>query len=265
MPIKPFDNQRSSKDSLIMAHPFILGINGQVASGKTTVMLDLMLDAKKLKKTFHRVILISPTLELDEKMELLMGCEDLCISNQPLMDAIEDEMETLDEEPIERTVLPPFHGIEEEDQYEYYSPKIIEDLIAHQKQVIKSYSKALSDRILILVEDAPALGIFRAGHANLFAKFCCTLRHYNCSVIFLSQLWKCCPKIIRHQCTSGVFFQCNEKEQEDIYETFSINMGRTRWLEYFDILTSKPFSHITFNLKNSRGKKMVRNFEEFIA
>ena len=264
MGIIAYDNQRSDVDTIHPSSPFVFCLSGQIASGKSTLLLNLLLDKKFYYQKYNRIIFMSPTLELDEKVNKIVSDKTICVSNQKLIDAIEDELDSIQEEPIERTKLDPFHAIEKEDLYEVYDKQIILDLKKHQKNVIKNYGKDLADSVLICVEDAPAMGLLRQGHSNIFARFCTELRHYKTDILICTQLFKTIPKIIRHQLTAACFFDTNEKEQEDIYETFSCNMPRRKWEEYFNILTHKRYSFIHFNLKNNKGRKIVRNFDEFV-
>jgi hypothetical protein len=198
-------------------------------------------------------------------MEDIVNCKDLCISNQALHDAIHEDLTVLDEEPEEREILPKTHSIDPADCHTSYTPQIIQDIIDLQTYIISNYSHNLANRVLIFVDDAPALGIFKKSHADIFAKFCCTLRHYKCSLLFAQHMFKCTPKICRHQITCGIFFSCNETEQKEIWESFSCNMPFYKWQEYFHILTSQQYHHVTINLKNSPGRKMIKGFEEYIC
>jgi hypothetical protein len=266
---KAYDSQRTKEDTLIPSHPFTCVLCGAIASGKSNLLLHLLLHKDNYFQKFNRIILFSPTLEMDEKMEKLMQCNFLCRSNQALSDAIwREECQCsiqLNEELPERPILPPFKGIEAEDIYTEYDPQILQDLIDHQKEIIKSYGKDLSDRCLVIMDDSPTLGVFRQSHRDLFARFVLTIRHYNCSLILCTQMMKTVPKITRHNLTGCMCFECNDKEREDIYEAFGANIPRSRWEELFAVLTSKPYSFFQCNLKNSKGKKIIKDLEEFVA
>jgi len=262
MVIKAFDKQTEEGNHLIPADPFVAVCNGVIASGKSTVCLDLILN--KFRHRYNRVVVISPTIDLDEKMKAIVSCPDLCVSNQALHDVIYNELSILDEYE-EPEKLPKYIGVSEDDCHTSYNPQILQDIIDSQNYIIKHYGKKLADKILIFIDDAPALGIFRASHQDIFAKFCNTIRHYKTSTLFCSQMFKCCAKVIRHQISCGIFFASNEVEMREIWESMSCNMPFHVWSEYFRILTSKPYSHVTINLKNQKGFQMIRGFENFIA
>ncbi len=60
--IKTFDKQKSSNtESLIPLHPFVLPVVGVVASGKTTIMTNLLTNKEFYKQKFNRIIFISVT------------------------------------------------------------------------------------------------------------------------------------------------------------------------------------------------------------
>ena len=92
-----YDNQAAVGSFLVPSTPFICCLSGQIGAGKSSTMLGMLLDKDKLFQKFHRLILISPTLDLDEKMELLMEKENLCLSNQKLQDVQFEELSILDQ------------------------------------------------------------------------------------------------------------------------------------------------------------------------
>jgi hypothetical protein len=262
MPTQPLDNQAVEGDHLLPSDYYVAVINGSIESGKSTLAIDLI--TNKMKHRYNRVVVISPTILLDRKIRKITDCPDLCVSNQKLHDAIYEELSVLDDFQ-EKKKLPPYKGVEEEDCHTVYSPKIIQDIIETQSYIISTYGIHRADKVLLFIEDAPALGIFRVSHRDIFANFCVTLRHYSCSVIFCTQYFYAVPPIIRHQISYGCFFAANDYEQEQIYQTFSANFPKHKWREYFDILTHKRFNHITINLKNSPGHRIIRNVDEFVT
>jgi len=259
------DSQQSTEVSLLPQHPFVLPCCGAISSGKTTLLVNMLTSKEFYKQQFNRIIFISVTANLDEKIKEILECPDICVSNQKLQDAMDNQALQLDDY-FQPTILPRYHGINEDDIHSEYLPEILRDLYAEQKFTISYFGKQISDKVLVCVDDAITSGIYRQGHSSEFAKFATSLRHVNCSVIHCSQLFKAIPKIIRTQSTAGVFCGIpNELELKDVYEIFSCSLPLHKWSEYFNVIVNKPFQPIVFNLKNPRGYKMQRAFQEFVA
>src|SRR5690242_19625820 len=112
MKIKTYDKQRSDDDTvLIPNHPFVLPIIGNIASGKTTLLTNLLMEKNFYKEKFNR---ISCTADCDQKVLNILQCPDICVSNQKLQDAIDEDGMELDENYVP-TTLSKYKGIEEED------------------------------------------------------------------------------------------------------------------------------------------------------
>jgi hypothetical protein len=265
MSIKQLDNQQARETSLVPSHPFVMPIIGAIGCGKTTTLVNLLTNEQFYKKKFHRIIFISVTAELDDKTRKILDCVDICISNQNLQDQYDKICKELDDN-HERTILPKFHAIDDENVHEKYYPEILDNLYKHQKSIIKEFGKNLSDRVLVVIDDAITAGCYVKSHQDVFAKFATSLRHVNCSVIHCSQLWKAVPKIIRTQSTCGVFQGVpNELEIKDIYENFSCGYPFYKWNEIFQVIVSKPFQPFVSNLKNKPGTKLQRGFESYVG
>jgi hypothetical protein len=262
--IKPVDHQASTNDeSLIPLHPFVMPIIGSIGEGKSTLLCNLLTKTAFYKQQFNRILFISHTADLDDKIQTILQDRQICISNQALQDAYDDEMEQLDED-YQRVILPRFRAIDNEDVFDFYNESILQNLYKHQKAIIKKFGKDLSDKCLIVIDDAITSGAYSRGHQTAFARFATSLRHVNCSLIHAGQLWKATPKIIRTQSTAGIFCgMLNDMELKDVYENFSCGMPYHRWCEIFSIIVSKPFTPDVFNLRNRVGYKMIKGFQEF--
>ena len=70
--------------------------------------------------------------DCNEKVLKIVECPDICVSNQALQDAIDEDNMELDDNYVP-TTLPKYKGIEDEDIYDAYNPQIITKLITEQK------------------------------------------------------------------------------------------------------------------------------------
>jgi hypothetical protein len=263
--IRQLDNQQSDEIDLLPKHSFVCPIVGNIASGKTTIMLNLLTNEDFFKKKYHRIIFISPTCALDEKTLELLKMPDLCISNQKLQDLYDDRCLTYDENHV-RTKFNKYHGIQPDDVHDTYYPEILSNLFEHQLRIIKEFGKPASDRCLVIIDDSITAGCYKKSHSDTFARFITALRHVNTSVFHMTQLFKSIPKIIRTQSTAGIFAgDLNEVELKDVSEIFSCGYPFHKWCEIFSVVTSKPYQPIVFNLRNPRGYRIQRGFEEFVG
>lgn len=268
-----YDAQRNTTNTLYPnpMMPFTLCITGGIGSGKSNLLLHLMLNKNHYRSAFHQVLLLSPTLLLDQKIKQLMFCEDLCASNQVLEDAQWrkrcNEALAADQELPERTILPAMHPIDTDDLYDHYVPSIIQNIMADQLEVITKFGKDAADRCLIVFEDSPSLGCFsgRRTQQDLLSKMVLTCRHYKISCIFLTQQFKVVSKGIRLNLTSGMFFQTSDNKAKEVHETFDASFSKAKWIEYYSILTNKEFSFMQINLHNHKGSCLIADLDKIAA
>lgn len=266
MKVKKYDNQRSDDNTVLVPNPaFVLPIIGCIASGKTTLLTNLLTSKEFYKQKFSRVLFISCTADLDEKVRNILECPDILVSNQKLQDAMDEDNMQLDENHV-RTILPKYKGIESEDIHPNYHPDILTQLVEEQKFTIKTYGKEISDKVLVVIDDAITAGCYRAGFRDVFARFATSLRHVNCSLIHCSQQWKAVPKVIRTQSTGIIICGLvNEIELHDLWENFSCGYNFHSWSERIMIILNKVYQPVVINLQNKRGYKIQRGFEEFVG
>jgi hypothetical protein len=69
--IKPLDNQVNTEPSLVPKPPFSMYLSASKGQGKSTTLLNLLLNKDLLANKFNQIYIISPTNKLDEKMQIL--------------------------------------------------------------------------------------------------------------------------------------------------------------------------------------------------
>src|SRR5690349_14242992 len=100
--IKQVDSQRSTEISLVPIHPIVMPCVGSVAFGKTSLLIHVMLNKDIYFQKFHRIIFISITHNIDEKVAKILESPDICLSSQALQDESDEEYEAIK--------LSKFHG-----------------------------------------------------------------------------------------------------------------------------------------------------------
>ena len=266
--VQAYDKQIVEGSFLVPQMVFALAVIGGIGVGKTSLFLNLMRNPACYFRKMNRVVLCSPSVDLDEKVEELLN-EEIVLENKALEKLKNQEREESSlEDDFVPIINPPYKKIMPEDIHTEYSPQMLVELIAWQKQHIKWYGKKNADDVLLVFDDAIALGCFRQGHADLLTKLVTKCRHVKISIIFLSQYFKSCPTIIRTCLTAIMFFQCNKTEKENIFSVFDINLPFHVWAENVDIIcantrySARPFCQI--NKLNAAGTKLIQDINEFV-
>lgn len=269
--IKTFDKQQKDGSFLIPNFTSVVGLCGSIASGKSTLLLNLFLDKDYYYQKFNRILIFSPVIGLDEKLNKLLYDESIIKSNQALSDAMWREeckliQELNDEDAVlpERPILPKYTSIDEDDIHETYSPDILVRFIAEQKDIAKRYGKEYIDNTAIIIEDAPSMGIWRRDGGDKFSKLVLVTRHLGATNFYCTQFWHATPKVVRANTTCAFFFDASEREREDMFASHSANLSKPIWQECFAIATNKPHTFLQVNLQNEKGKKLIQGTEKYL-
>ena len=265
---KTLDKQKSDKNNLFPSHPSVTLINGQIAFGKTTLLLNMLFDKNIYYQKFNRILLFSPCFSLDKKQMSILGSQ-LLVTNKKLINRLQDEEDEIilddGQEPPEREPLPDYSEITPDMIYETYSADILKNLVDYQEFIIKEYGKEYSDKCLIILEDAISLGVFRLALSNYFSKILTRIRHLNCSVVMLTQLYMSVPKVIRNNITNLISFATNDREKQEIYEEFSCQKSKSEFDELFTVITRKQHDFIHINKQNQPNFNVIHNFDRYVA
>lgn len=137
-----------------------------------------------------------------------------------------------------------------------YKDSYINNIIASQKEN--------EQRILIIADDIPALGA--KPNSKLFTSSS-YLRHLNCSIIYISQIYKGkdggLPPIVRNNLDALSMFRCPSDQQtksfcEDMAGTFNSKKNVFNLLDY---CTREPFQFCFFNY---RDQNVWKNHTELL-
>jgi hypothetical protein len=269
--MKRLDKQRADGSTLIPQLTSVIGIVGSICSGKSTLLLNLLLDKKFYFQKFSRIIIFSPVIGLDRKLNNLLHNPSIIKSNQLLSDAMwKEECELIkelqDEDAVlpERPILPKFTFIDENDIHSTYTPDIITSFIAEQTNVINRYGIDCADNTAIIMEDGPAMSIWKRDGADRFSKMCLITRHLHSTLFYCSQFHHAIPKVVRANTTAMFLFDASDKEKDDMFESHSANLSKAVWMECFAIATNKPHSFLQVNLQNEKGKKLIMGTERYL-
>jgi len=261
--IKPLDNQVNKEPSLVPKPSFSMYLSASKGQGKSTCLLNLLLNKELLANKFNQIYIISPTNKLDEKMQILKETKGICLVNQKLLNKLKDKghIKILDSSVEEKEYSTSIPEINFTDKVE---PQLLKDLIAEQKKIIGMYGKSIADNILLIYDDTISAKKFWNSEAVQQLFF--NSRHYKISIIITSQNYKSLPKALRLNMSQMLlYFTANQDELKSIYSENSSSLGFKKFEEiYRTNCHSKPFHFIVVNYQSPPQFRLQSGFESFI-
>ena len=137
--IRSLDSQINTEPSLVPKPSFLMFINASRGSGKSTTLLNLLLNKDLLAGKFHQIYYyISPTNSLDNKIEVLKTTPGICKINTKLINKMKErgKIKILDVSVQEKEYT---SSIPESNFIEEVNIDLLKDLIKEQKQIIQTY------------------------------------------------------------------------------------------------------------------------------
>jgi len=272
-------------NDILPKHEFTMAIVSPKGAGKTTLICNLL---NFYKKYFHNIIIFSPTLNNDEKWEWVKK-QPLLTENDPLIELIEElkqENYQFKDNPIvgkvnddEEGEIPDikkdkhFTGLIPEDQFILdYTETQLHEMLNEQNKVIhflkqNGKPKHIANRILFLFDDPVGSGLFSDKKHNIFKKFNSNHRHFSASMIVASQGYKEIPVLIRTNFSCLIIFEiASEREQEVIYEEYSMGLKLKEWIEVYEYCTAgSQYDFMFYNLQKPKPLRIMKNFNEIIT
>jgi hypothetical protein len=263
-------------------HEFSMLIVAPKGSGKTNFLCNLIL--KHYKGYFHRIIVCSPTIDNDDKWDIVKGTKHILAENKRL-EEIANGRSKNGVKPVSKVVFKDEPALmkqskadeEKEDKFDGKIPDddFFSDLdqvpekIGEQQAIIKRLhelgydenAKYIADRVLVILDDQA--GMFKGGNTNNpMVNYVIKHRHSSSSVIIVTQAYKAIPKTIRTNCNALVLFEIpNLSERKVIYEENPEGMSEDEWMQVYKHATHEPFSFMYMNNKFPRGERVYKNFD----
>lgn len=267
---------------ILPQHEFALLIVAPKGSGKTNLICNLILN--HYKGYFHRILVASPTVDNDEKWDVVKSTKHVICENKTLKALLGDGIDPETKKKIPKIV---FNSNQKPDtstkkKFEGYvlERDFVNDLeeilpvMEEQNQLIHDIryeleqgqkAKFIADRMLIVMDDQA--GLFKGGNTrNPIVNFVLKHRHYNTSLIIVTQAYKAIPKTIRVNCNQMICFEIsNQSELQAIYEEHPCELTEEHWMAMFKYATSKPYSFLYVNDAFPKGQRTFVNFKESIV
>ena len=273
-----FKHPQVKYPKIMPQHPFSMLVLAPKGSGKTNMICNLLLN--HYKGYFHKILIASPTIDNDPKWDVIQKTKHILKENKPLEKALGNRQK--EEEPVfdvvrksggeKQSVVDKkkneFSGKIPKDSF-FASMDELPGRLAVQTETIaklhelgkEQESLFISDRILVILDDQA--GLFQGGNTNNpMVNIVIKHRHFNMSIIVVTQANKAIPKTIRTNCNSLVCFEIpNLAELKTVYEEWPTDLPEEAWTRAYKFATEKNFSFMYVNNHFPKGHRMFRNFE----
>lgn len=265
--ILPVDNQKKERHP-ILAPPFSLFVNAPKGSGKTTMLINLLTRNEFYKGVFNDIFWFSPTSKLDEKLNILKTTTNILKENTALLSLLETEWKKSIRQQLYDGDSTKFTG-KIENFVEEYSEDILKSIIDKQKSQIEflrgiGKQKEMADKVLLVFDDSVSDKLLMKRN-SLFQKLNFNCRHYNISIIVVSQNYKSISKPIRTNSSAWILYELADSEKRVFYEENSNGLTYKEWLEKYSTATNEPYTFLYINYQEpDKRKRLKKNFDEVL-
>ena len=218
----------AAEAGLIPPHPFSLVVVGRSGQGKSNLVSNLLNNEDFYKDYFDTIVLMAPTGKVDGMLKTLNVDEDMTITDP--------------------------------------TPEHLEELFECMREQVEEHeSIAEVEKVLLILDDI--VSCRKLLNSKEFVKCFCMNRHYNVSVICLTQSYKLLPRSCRIQASAVAFFAGPMEELEMLAECQSIPLLSKK--ETLQVILKAvegdghPFLFI--NNKAPKGKRYRRNLDECLG
>lgn len=263
--IQALDSQVNTSNNLLPQLPFSMLLTASKGKGKSSTLINMLINKDMLAGKFNRIVIISPTNKLDSKFNILKETEGIIKPNKALINEYKKTNKInivdygADKNPEYNTVLT------DDDFHEKCSIDFLKDLIQEQKLVIEKFGKAVADNILLVYDDTASQKKF--WNSGQVQQLIFNSRHYKVSIIITTQAYHSIPKPLRLNTSLLVlYYTANQSELKQIYEENNSNFTFKEFIKMFNtVCNKKPFNFLVVNYQNSELKyRYSECFENFI-
>jgi hypothetical protein len=271
------------KHWVLPQHEFSMLIVAPKGSGKTNFICNLLLN--HYKEYFHEVWICSPTVENDEKWDVVRTTKHILKRNLPLERILNKKLakdpkklpkivfkNEMTREAEDKVAKETFTGQMDDEDF-FSNLDEVPERVADQQRIItylrkKDYgqkSKYIANRILVVLDDQA--GMFKGGNTNNpLVNYVIKHRHSSTSLIIVTQAYKAIPKTIRTNCNALILFEIpNMSELKVIYEENPDNLPEDEWLKVYRHATKDPFDFLYMNNKFKKGQRLFKNFDTMLT
>lgn len=293
--VKPIPVALGSKHPLtpnevLPQHEFSMALIAPKGSGKTTLLCNILMF---FKGYFNKIIIISPTINNDEKWDYIKK-QPLLVENvalQKFVKALEEKEKhqndivgkppaseafkgLLDLEVSsgkKKRKLNDFDGLIPEEHYmTEYSNETLSSLVAEQDQMISvlqkhGKSKHLADRVLFIFDDMVGSQLFSGTRDNPFKRLNTNHRHGSFSILMVSQAYKEIPKTVRTNISCLIMFEIfSDAELEAICAEYPMELTKDQWMEMYKYCVDGDHNFLYYNMQKPKRMRIMKNFSEVV-
>lgn len=258
------DNQVSNGNSLTPKLPFSMILSASKGKGKSSTLINMLINNDMLAGKFNQIHIISPTNKLDAKFNILKETNGILKPNLPLLKLFKNKMKNQiisspNETPEYNSVLT------DSDFYEKVSIDLLKDIIKDQKFIIENYGKSIADNILLVYDDTASQKKF--WNSSAVQQLIFNSRHYKISIIITTQNYHSIPKPIRLNTSLFIlYYTANLTELKSIYDENNSNLTFKQFSSMFSkVCNSKDYNFLVINYQNNELHRYQECFEEFIT
>ena len=268
--IVPLDKQvDKTKISTVPKPPFTMMICASKGGGKSTLILNMLLNPNLLRDKFNEVYIMSPTASLDTKMSVLRNT-DFLAKNRRLWNAIkrvkrrrQDILSSNEPTEIVNFEDIPSH-LTDENYIDDLDLDALESLIEKQKYTIEHFGKDTANNVLVVMDDLASESNKMAG--NRFKKLLFLSRHYKISMIIITQAYFAIPKSIRLNNSQLVLFETsNKKELDKIYEENNAGLSFNDFMKLYKECVKDDYGFMVINYQVPKRFRFANQFKYFLS
>jgi len=212
--------------NIIPRHPSRVIFNGKSGSGKTNLLINLMIKPDMYKSYFDEVYLISPTANKGDD-------------------------------------LPKFLELDEKHIFTDLDPEIVERILSDQMQKVEEKGIAKSPKVCVILDDIQSSPSFM--RSNPFTQLFIAGRHYNLSVFVCCQQWNRLPRVCRLQASNIFFFPSSLSEVEVLCNEFCPpNMSKSQFKQMIKYATNEAYQFLHINMFTHFKERYRKNLNELL-
>lgn len=219
------------EQEILPKHPFRAIMSGRSGSGKSNLLISLLINDSFYKNYFHFIFLISPTAgKLDDSFQALKKSK--CKSKIAIVNVL--------------------------------NPDTIQSIMDTNKEIIEEKGVDKAPRILIVYDDVVAHKKFM--NSKSFTQSFIASRHYNASVIICTQRYNSVPRVCRLQANAVFFFKGSNSETLILAEEFCpAGYSKKEFLQVIEFAVRDPFNFLFVNdTCKDHKKKYRKNLDQIL-
>jgi hypothetical protein len=217
----------SNMQDILPNHPARVMFVGASRSGKTNLIVNLLLKKQFYKNYFHDVIIISPNVFTDEIW------------------------------------MPVIKEIQPRHLMTQFDAATLHQLISEQRAVIETVGIDKSPRLLFVLDDI--IEEKELLNSPMVSELLTKGRHLNASVWVSAQSFNKIPRALRLQMSNIIIFGCRHSELEVLCHEFCPGWcEKNQFKDIFAHATKAPFSFLHINLQVDSAEQLRRNWENII-